>query len=495
MRDLYLAIDVGTGSLRAALVNDAGVIQALASQEHDQIVPQFGWSEQSPAAWWAGTKAVIKSVIGQVDGGADRVAAICACGQMHGTVLIDDAGWLTRETVPLWNDKRTASQVQAYLEKTPPDVWYDIAANAPSTAWPAFKLAWIAENEPDVMARSSTVLMPKDWINFCLTGQRAGDITEASLSFLMDWKSRTWSRDLCQTLGLSLDILPPLMNPSDVLGPLLPSVAADLGLSADIPVLVGAGDYPMALLGSGVTDPGMGSDVTGTSTIITLLHDTPLMDTGLSNVLSANGVWGAMTLLDAGGDAIRWARRAFHDNAHSYADLAETANRAVAGSNGLFFLPYLSGTRADPQSRAQFFGLTASHRMAELHRAVLEGVAFSVRQTLDQLDGGKGRPDRIVAASGGAKNALWIKIKASMYGVPYLVPRELECGIVGSAMLMSVATGASPDMATATKRMVHFDQEVLPDPAWVDTYDKMMPIYSQLCDAAKPIYAALDALD
>lgn len=494
MRDLYLAIDVGTGGLRSALVGRDGRILAFAHKEHDQIVPQFGWSEQRPADWWAGTVETIGQVLQKVPNAAARVAAICACGQMHGTVLIDDAGQLTRQAVPLWNDKRSAPQVRAFADRVATAQTLPIAANMPATAWPAFKLAWLAENDPDGLGRAATVLMPKDWINFCLTGQRAQDVTEASLSFLMDWKTRDWSQALCDLTGVPRALLPALKSPSEVLGPLLPEVAADLGLSTGIPVLVGAGDYPMALSGSGVIRPGMGSDVTGTSTIITLLHDDPVIDPELSNVLAANGVWGAMTLLDAGGDAVRWARRAFHENRRSYADVAEDAGRAKVGAQGLFFLPYLSGERFHPQSRAQFFGLTASHGLPDLHRAVLEGVAFSVRQSLERLQGGHGRPDHIVAASGGAKNALWLKIKASMYDVPYLVPEELECGVVGAAMLMSVASGDTADLTEASQRMVRFTKEVLPDPAWTETYDRMMPIYTRLYEVSQQLYEDLGTL-
>lgn len=494
MRDLYLAIDVGTGGLRSALVDRSGRILAFSHQEHEQVVPQFGWSEQRPADWWAGTVQTIRQVLEQLPGAAARVAAICSCGQMHGTVLIDDEGRLTRDSALLWNDKRTAPQVEAFNRRVSPGEVLPLAANLPATAWPAFKIAWLAEHDPAAMARSSTLLMPKDWINFCLTGQRSQDYTEGSLSFLMDWQARQWSDRLCELTGVPRRLLPPLRAPGDVLGLLLPEVAGLLGLSAGIPVLVGAGDYPMALIGSGVIRPGMGSDVTGTSTIITLMHDQVVLDPEISNVLSANGTWGAMTLLDAGGDAVRWARRAFHQNQRSYAQIAEDAADAGVGAGGLFFLPYISGERFQPNSRAQFFGLTAAHGLPELHRAVLEGVAFSVRQKLEDLQAGKGRPERIVAAGGGAKNTLWLQIKASMYNVPYLVPKELECGVIGAAMLMATSIGDMPDIAQAAAVMVDFASEIQPDPAWVEVYDRMMPIYAGLYEAAKPFHDQLERL-
>ncbi len=496
MRDLYLAVDVGTGGLRSALVDRSGRIVAFSHEEHEQIVPRFGWSEQRPADWWSGTVETMRTVLSKIDDAGRRVAAICACGQMHGSVLIDDDGKLTREAALLWNDKRPGPQVEAFTAVVPAARSLDLAANLPSPAWPAFKIAWIDNNDREALARSTTLLMPKDWINFRLTGVRAQDITEASLSFLMDWRSRSWSDTLCDLTGVPRRILPPLHQPGDVLGGLLPAVATEIGLPEGLPVLVGAGDYPMALIGSGVLQAGMGSDVTGTSTIITLMHEDPVLDPAVSNVLSANGVWGAMTLLDAGGDAVRWARRAFHENARSYAEVTEDAARAEVGSQGLFFLPYLSGERfaAHPNSRAQFFGLTAGHRLPDLHRSVLEGVAFSVRRVLDLRPAGKRRPERIVAASGGAKNALWLKIKASMYGVPYLVPEELECGVIGAAMLMATSTGDAPDLDTAASRMIRFAGEVAPDPEWAETYDRMMPIYTRLYETSQEFYDDLDRL-
>jgi len=495
-RDLYMAIDVGTGSIRAALVDQQGHILAFHQKEHEQIVPQHSWSEQRPADWWDGTVESIKGVLGKVENAAARVAAICACGQMHGSVLIEENGALTRDAALLWNDKRNTAQVAAFAAREAESSYLPVTANAPAPAWPAFKLAWLAENDPDSVARATTLLMPKDWINFKLTGVRAQDITEASLSFLMDWQTRDWSDSMLDMTGVPKRLLPELRKPQDVLAGLSGDVAGQLGLSEGLPVLVGAGDYPMALLGSGAIGTGMGSDVTGTSTIITLLHDTPVLDPAVSNVLSAAGDWGSFTLLDAGGDAVRWARRAFHDNRRSYAEVAEAATRAGAGSQNLFFLPYLSGERfgSGSPARAQFFGLTANHGLPELHRAILEGVAFSVRHRLDHLQGDHGSPDQIIASSGGAKSRLWLEIKASMYRTPYRVPEELECGVVGAAMLMAVASGQCANLNAAAQQMVRLGPPILPDAETADLYDRMMPLFADLYDAAQPFYARLEGL-
>lgn len=495
-RDLFLAIDVGTGSCRAALVDAEGRIHAIAHREHDQIVPRHGWSEQRPADWWDGTVHSIRAVLSSVPDAAARVAAICACGQMHGAVLVDADGRLTRDTAPLWNDKRTVPQVADFSGRAPLDEAARITANAPAPAWPAFKLAWLMENDPAAIDRAAHVLMPKDWINLNLTGIAAQDETEASLSYLMDRHSRNWSSRMVDLTGIPERLLPSLRKPSDILGPLTADASQVVGLPAGIPVLVGAGDYPMALLGSGALTPGTGSDVTGTSTILTLIQPEPVIAEGVSNVLSAAGAWGSFTLLDAGGDAVRWARRAFHDNTLSYAEVDAAAARSVPGANALLFLPYLSGERfgAHRNSRAHFIGLTAAHGLPDLHRAVLEGVAFSVRLELDRLQGGHGRPQRIIAASGGAKSRLWLGIKAAMYRTPYAVAEEPECGVIGAGILMSVATGVARDLSEATSRMVRLTEDIAPDPAQADIYDRMMPIYADAYRALQPLYDRLDAL-
>ncbi len=492
-RDLFLAIDVGTGSCRAALVDGTGRILSIAHREHDQIVPRHGWSEQRPADWWQGTVDSIRATLDQMPGAATRVAAICACGQMHGAVLVDSEGRLTRDTALLWNDKRTLPQVERFSSVAEAQA---ITANPATPAWPGFKLQWLMENDPGAVEKAAHLLMPKDWINFNLTGVVAQDVTEASLSYMMDAQLRDWSPRMVDLLAIPRRLLPELHHPGDVLGQLTPQAAAVTGLSPGLPVLVGAGDYPMALLGSGALEPGTGSDVTGTSTILTLIQPAPVAAEGVSNVLSAAGRWGSFTLLDAGGDAVRWARRAFHDNTLSYAEVDAAAACAPAGANGLFFLPYLSGERfgAHRNSRAQFFGLTAGHTLSDLHRAVLEGVAFSVRRELDRIQGSHGRPDRIIASSGGAKSTLWLGIKAAMYRTPYVVAEEPESGAIGAAILMAAATGAAPDIGAATTRMVRHGPEIIPDPADADRYDAMMPLFADLYAASQPFYDRLDRL-
>ncbi len=271
--------------------------------------------------------------------------------------------------MPLWNDKRTAGLV-AEFERAFPDADYLAASgNPPTPAWPGFKLQWLRDNDPDAYRAAETLLMPKDFINLRLTGERAMDTGDASCSFLMDPSTRRWSDAMLARLGLDRRLLPPIREPTQILGAVTAAAARETGLAEGTPVLVGGADYPVALLGSGVCRPGLASDVTGTSCILTLIADKPLLDPEICNVATVDGHWGGFVLLETGGDAMRWARRAFHEGALGYEEIVARAAQAPAGSDALFFVPYLTGERlgAHRNARAQFFGLGAGHGSAHLH--------------------------------------------------------------------------------------------------------------------------------
>jgi sugar (pentulose or hexulose) kinase len=332
-KDLLLAIDVGTGSVRAALITLSGETVAFSAQEHDQIVPQFGWSEQHPESWWEGAVTTVRAVLGKIAQASGRVAGVAACGQMHGTVLIDDDGRLVMDRIPLWNDKRTREVVEEFQRAHDTKRLLPIVGNPPTVAFAAFKLVWIKRHEPRAYEAARTLLMPKDYINFRLTGVRAIDFSEASCNYLLDIRKRAWSEEVVNLLDLDSKKLPPLKDASDVLGTITRDAASETGLWEGTPVTVGAGDYPVTLLGSGVIRSGMGSDVTGTSTLITLMTAEPVLDPVITNVKGVAGGWGAFTILDAGGDAMRWARRAFHENQYSYDRIVELASAAPALSS------------------------------------------------------------------------------------------------------------------------------------------------------------------
>jgi xylulokinase len=494
--DLLLAIDIGTGSVRAAIVSKDGAILAYTAKEHDQIVPQFGWSQQSPRTWWEGAVFSIRSVLGKIERGSERVAGVAACGQMHGTVLMDDDGELVLDEVPLWNDKRTRVIVERFQREHDPAALLAMTANPPTVAWPAFKLAWIKENEPAAYDSARTLLMPKDFINYKLTGNRATDFCEASCSYLYDHGSCAWSSKILDLFELDIRKMPSIKPAAEIVGTITGAAARITGLREGTPVAVGAGDFPAALLGSGVIAPGLGCDITGTSTLITLLAEEPVLDPIITNVQAVAGGWAAFTILDAGGDAMRWARRAFHAKSLGYEQIVQLAESAPAGSDKLLFLPYLNGERLGDKtnSRAQFFGLTSGHDAAHLHRAVMEGVAFASRRNIELMKSRGNRLDRLVAAAGGAKTNLWLEIKAAIYDCPILIPSEPECGVLGCAILAGLAAGLYPELGVTVSRLVQYDREILPNPDWVDRYRRMQMIFDALYETGEKFWDRLDAL-
>ena len=476
-------------------MDSRGRILSLASSEYEQHVSAHGWSEQRPATWWSAACEALVKVTDYARAHDLSIEAVAACGQMHGTVLIDDDGHLMRDAVPLWNDKRTLEYVNNFEASEDVDAWLQHTANPPTPAWPGFKLQWLRDHDREAWRRSTTVLMPKDFINFMLTGERAMDWTDAACSFLMNPSTGSWSPTVLEALDLDMSMLPEIRQPTDILGHVTASASRLTGINEGIPVLVGGGDYPVALLGSGVCRPGLASEVSGTSSIVTLVAEQPVLDARICNVGTAEGNWGAFVLLESGGDAARWARRVFHDNKLSYQEIVTLAKSATAGSDALFFLPFLVGERlgAHRNSRAQFFGLSAGHGLQHLHRAVLEGVGFAVNRYLKIMEQATDtRPDVLIASGGGAKADLWLQIKASIYDRPILIPKEPECGLVGCTILTSVATGATSDVASAASALVSYEREIKPEPEWVDKYHRMQAVFDRLYDQSQNMYDALD---
>ena len=496
-RDLLLAIDVGTGSVRAALLTLAGETVAYAAEEHEQIVPRFGWSEQRPADWWAGAVVVIRRVLAALPGAGSRIAAIGACGQMHATVLLDADGRPALDAVPLWNDKRNRDTLDRFMHENSWQELLPVAGNPPSVAWWGFKLQWLKQHHPEAYARTALVLAPKDWINFRLTGAVAIDAPEASCTYLYDVATGGWSHALADLLGIDPALLPPIREPHEVLAGVSHQAAQETGLPEGIPVVVGISDYPAALLGSGVIAPGLASDVTGTSTLLTLCTEAPVLDPVITNVRGALPNWSAFTILDAGGDAMRWARRAFHEKAYDYDRIVSLAAGVPAGADMLLFLPYLNGERlgSHTNARAQFIGLTSGHGTGHLHRAVMEGVAFAAARNLRVMEAAGNRLDRVIAAGGGAKTRLWLEIKASLYGCPVLTTAAEECGVLGCAMLAGTGVGLYPDLPSAVSRLVRFTGEIQPNPRWMDVYAHLRPVFDHAYENSQTYWTMLDAAE
>jgi len=408
---------------------------------------------------------------------------------MHAPVLIDRNKDLVRESVPLWNDKRAAALADSLDRSHLPK-----QVNPPTSAWPGIKLAWMAHNDAPALEQAHRLLMPKDWMNLRLCGEIAMDWTEAGSSFLSDPETGSWSETCSTSLGIDPAILPPLLSSTAILGRVTAEVAAQTGLRAGLPVIVGGGDFPASILGSGVTEPGQVSDITGTSFLLTCLSMNPITGPDIMNVATATPGWGTFAVVDAAGDAIRWASRTLDRGIRSFEALSDEAEQAPAGAEGLLFLPYLTGERLGQGagSRAAFLGLTAQHGPAHLHRAIMEGIVLAMNEAYAPIARVAGRPERIVSAAGGARSRLLLAIKASVFGCPVETPVEPEAGLVGTACMAFAGLGDFGSMAEAAKALVHYRAPTLPLSDLQPTYGDLATAFAAIRRAMPEINARLD---
>lgn len=472
-----LAIDVGTGSVRAAFISLGGKILGSGVHGHESDHRGHGVVQQSPMDWWFGVIAAVRRASEKLSGGVETEAIVC-CGQMHAPVLIDHDGRLVESAVPLWNDKRAATLATRIASSSVPE-HPPTYPNVPTSAWPGIKLAWMADNRPELISAAATLLMPKDFINFKLTGERATDWTEAGCSFMADVCSRSWDRSLASTLNIPERLLPPIRHSTDILGELTQEAAHELGLLPGTPVFAGAGDFPAALLGSGVTFPGQISDITGTSFLLTTISEHFSEHPDLMNVPTVNDLWGTFALVDAAGDAVQWARRALGSKRRSYASIVRSAMQTPAGAGGLLFLPYLTGERLGQgdTSRASFVGLTAGHDSRHMHRAVLEGVVFAMREAAAPMLGRGNGTHQVISAAGGARSLDWLQMKADILNAQVYPVVVEDAGLVGCAAIALAGLGVHRSLRSAAGAIVRYRPPVRPIPENQATYERMFEAF------------------
>jgi len=335
------------------LIDVEGQIAGFHAAEHDQQVPQFGWSQQRPSDWWNGVILCIRSVLEKVESASARIAAVACCGQMHGTVLLDESGAPVVDYAPLWNDKRTRGVLDEFLQRHDQEKLLPITGiRLPPLGQPSSSSGSNAIFPKFIGARVRSSSSRISSISSSPTTKRS-TIQKHRPTYLYDVGTNSWSTSIIDLLGLNPNLLPELKSPIDIVGTISKQCSEQTGLLSGTPVAVGAGDFPVTLLGSGVSPLGVGSDSTGTSTLLTLQTEKPVLHPIISNVAGIDQGWSAFTILDGRGDAMRWARRAFHDNELSYDELVKRAGTVAPGSDGLLFLPYLNGERLGPRTNAR----------------------------------------------------------------------------------------------------------------------------------------------
>ena len=492
---MLIGLDIGTSGARALAVSDSGDVIASAAQEYPLLTPRPGWTEQNPEDWWEASRKVLAEVASAVKG---KVAGIGLTGQMHGAVFLDANDRVIRPAL-LWNDQRTSAQCNEITDRVGRERLLAIAGNPALTGFQAPKVLWLREAEPASYARLTHLLLPKDFIRLRLAGEYATDASDASGTLLLDLRRRTWSEEILNSLELPREWLPNVYEGPDETGRLLVDVAAELGLPAGIPIAAGGGDNAAAAVGCGVVEEGIASSSIGTSGV--LFAYTPQFTPDPSGRLHAfcHAVPGAYHLmgvtLSAGG-SLNWWRQVLGEQ-HDYDALIELAASAPVGSEGLLFLPYLSGERTphlDPSARGAFFGLTARHRLNHLTRAVMEGVTYSLADCLQLMIDLGVKLNHIRAIGGGARSELWRQIQADVFGMPVRQTAVEEGPAYGAALLAGVTAGQFKDVHEASS-LVRLRPEVAePNRDNAQLYRRYLKIYRDLYPATTAAMAQLNEL-
>jgi xylulokinase len=491
--DYLLGIDVGTGGTRAVLVDRVGAIASSATCEHIPFAsPRTGWAEQDPDDWWKAAGSAIRSAIGNVP----DANVVCAglAGQMHGAVLLDESDEVLRPAL-IWCDQRTQAQCDWLNSKLGERKIIELTCNPALTNFTLTKLLWVRDNEPELWKRFRRVLLPKDYVRFRMSGNHAIDVADASGTLMLDVAHRRWSEEMMTAAGLPMSSLPKLYESPEVCARLSAVGATHTGLKTGTPIVAGAGDQAGGAVGMGIVRAGAVSATIGTSGVVFAATDNPAMDSqGRVHTFchAVPGRWHVMGVTQAAGLSLRWIRDLLKNSGDlSYDQLTTEAARVPAGADGVLWAPYLMGERTphlDPNARATLTGLAGSHTRGHVVRAVLEGVAFSLKDTFSLFDEMAVPVRNVRLGGGGACSDLWRQIQADVYGHEVEILAAEEGAAYGAALLAGVGAKWWNSVEDACDAVVQVQQRVTPGLA-ADAMTKAYGNYRRLYPALKPIFA------
>ena len=495
-KSYFLGVDTSTTSSKALLIDERSEVIAVASSPHTLQTPRPLWSEQDPREWWEAVSVSIRSVLEKAGVGGEGIAAVGLTGQMHGLVLLDETGNVLRPAI-LWNDQRTQSQCDEIHERIGKERFIQITGNVALTGFTAPKILWVKENEPDVFAKARHVLLPKDYIRYKLTGGYAMDKADGAGTVLFNLKSRDWSREVLDALGIDASWMPKTYEGPEFTGRVTDEAASITGLKAGTPVAAGGGDQAAQAVGVGAVEPGVVALTVGTSGVVFATTPSALIEPdGRLHAFchAVPGMWHFMGVMLSAAGSLQWYRDTLAPDV-SFDNLLKEAESISAGSDGLQFLPYLSGERTphpDPLARGAFIGLTLRHSRAHMTRAVLEGVSFGLKDSFTLIqNAGLGAITQVRASGGGTKSALWRQILASVLEAELVTVNTTEGAAYGAALLAGVGAGAWMDVVSACKAAIKLTGSTMPDPAQVDVYQKSYPLYQELYPALKPSFGKI----
>jgi xylulokinase len=496
----WLGLDVGTGGSRALLVDAGGrVTHAFTAPHREMHMARPLWAEQDPDDWWRACQAAIRGVLLQSGIDGSSVAGIGLTGQMHGLVLLDEKHEVIRPAL-IWCDQRSQKQVDFVNAKLGTDTILSSIANPVLTGFTLPKLLWVRDNEPESYARLRKILLPKDYPRFKLTGEFATDVSDASGTSLFDVANRKWSDAMVSGLGLDRSILPDAFESSDLTGWVSAEAAKSTGLSPGTPVVAGAGDQAASAVGNGIVEPGTVSCTLGTSGVVFAYLEKPEYDPqGRVHTFchAIPNVWHVMGVTQGAGLSLQWFRNRFAPDI-AYDDLTAEATLSHAGSDGLFWLPYLMGERTphlDANARAAWVGLTARHTRADLTRSVLEGVCYSLRDGLEIIAALGANPSLVRLSGGGAKSPFWQQLFADVFRQKVVTLATQEGSAYGAALLAMVGTGEYSSAVDVCSVAIKEVDTKNPQPKVSAFYQQRYEIYRSLYPALKSAFGAIAGLD
>jgi xylulokinase len=491
--EYYLGIDVSTTATKALLIDKSGQVVAVASTEYPFETPRPLWSEQHPDLWWDGAQKSIRAVIQKSGVAAENIRAVGLTGQMHGLVLMDEAGQVLRPAI-LWNDQRTQAQCDKIHERLGRERFIAISGNVALTGFTAPKILWVAQNEPEVYAKVRHILLPKDFVRYHLTGDYGMDKADGSGTVLFDLKERNWSPEILAALQIKPEWLPPTFEGNAFTGVISKSAAEATGLLAGTPVAAGGGDQAAQAVGVGAVEPGIIGLTVGTSGVVFATTPSALIEPqGRLHAFchAVPGAWHFMGVMLSAAGSLQWYRDTLAAGL-GFDELLQEAVDIPAGSEGLQFLPYLSGERTpypDPQARGAFIGLTIRHNRAHLTRSVLEGVSFGLKDIFTLIrNSGLKQIQQVRASGGGTKSPLWRQILASVLDSELVTVNTTEGAAFGAALLAGVGAGAWADVRTACRQTIQITGQTTPLQSDVDVYRKSYSVYQELYPALKPSF-------
>ena len=490
---VLLGLDVGTGGARAVAVGEPGNVVAEASSEYPLHSPRPGWTEQDPEDWWEGAKETLGKVAAEVE---DEIVGLGLTGQMHGSVFLDASGELIRPAL-LWNDQRTYRQCEKITEAVGEERLIGLAGNPALTGFQAPKVLWLRDEEPENYARVSSILLPKDYVRLRLTGEHATDASDAAGTLLLDVRERDWSGEILDSLEIPAEWLPKVHEGPENTGALREGVAGELGLPPGIPVAAGGGDNAAAAVGVGVVEGGLLSSSVGTSGVLFAASGGFTPDPSGRIHAFCHAVpeeYHLMGVTLSAGGSLQWWRDA---TGADYDMLVEAASGMPPGAEGLLFLPYLSGERTphlDPQARGAFVGLTSRHGVPHMTRAVMEGVVFSLRDSLEIMRELDVSIEQVRATGGGARSPLWRQLQADVYGFPIHRTTADEGPAHGAALLSGVAAEVYRDVDEACSTVRLREEVTEPDPKRTRFYEEHYEVYRSLYPATQSAMHRLTGL-